>query len=1004
MERAMLPGCTEGGMVPVCTEPACTAPARDGPVQKKISAVDDGGRRISRRILLAGQADCAEDKDLQTGRCPGRAVLPEQAKLGDPDSAVLDPNWSRGHVPGALAGKATLASDVKHRQLHREGSQKGRAQKRLGEDETGPSAACEGRLDPPAGEGIKALRQWEAWTTEEEEAFFAGLQVVGKNFEGLRSIIRSKNKDQVRFYYYRLIKRMNKLMGPGFNLDPKNDKEANLAMHRWWMLTKSHKLDLAALRSKPKRRKMFARALEEQLLLDRKKAKRREASLAVAAANEVAPVAKSFGVDIANPGSVKPHAAASNRNSSFLLSRAPKLGPDSVSNLQSKPGPAQRRRPSRGVVTHPLKLTATEWEKAACHGVSMMAEAAAHLEQFCNKQEMATPVDQHPSTPDKVDEANTNCKVRADELPPQAGTSSGTPAGLEAEQILEDNRIIQDNCEAGAHPPAPKKAQVNDKGGVVAPGPLCYMEEMKFVAPKLKLQLLPMDDVTSSALQQMGHNPHLQLTFKARKSISSVIQHLSQKWGNCAAARGNLRLFAPTGNSWGPRDAAVYASDIHAALGKPGSFQLRYAWVEGDSPALLYIAPEGLKRQGILPSWHPLERQGMSNLSHTHDTTIKYGWPSHKPQPAQISGQAALNTERQADEPAASPIKMPSAQQPAVAADTGTHAEQSRRSRTPAWMYEESQDGFGRRPWEEEVAGQERYAPAMCAPCGGQTQDISWVDSITNISMTDLLGDAPAAAAHTGTVRSPAKELQARRQNVAFRSLLEQEDTQDTCAFALAVGHISEVQRLPSSDSSRLSMSAFLAISQSKDVSNNFQYTTPVDALEPADVLAEEEHAVLPYPLPSVLAESDNIREGEYLRASTQPGHHVGSALELFWPDSLGSMDIPLARPLAGVNPIPLMDDTTFGIGGTLRSMSNILDGGSPEKEPLSGNWQQSSRLDVAYTGDASQYASAGKKTSLRGASVQVDCRQAGQAVVVDRRSSPQAPTASRSFQALFVQ
>lgn len=38
---------------------------------------------------------------------------------------------------------------------------------------------------------------------------------------------------QVRHYYYRLVRRMNKLLGPGLCLDAKNSKDTNAAMLRW---------------------------------------------------------------------------------------------------------------------------------------------------------------------------------------------------------------------------------------------------------------------------------------------------------------------------------------------------------------------------------------------------------------------------------------------------------------------------------------------------------------------------------------------------------------------------------------------------------------------------------------------------------------------------------------------------------------------------------------------------------------------------------------------------
>lgn len=40
---------------------------------------------------------------------------------------------------------------------------------------------------------------------------------------------------QVRHYYYRLVRRMNKLLGPELCLDAKNSKDTNAAMLRWYV-------------------------------------------------------------------------------------------------------------------------------------------------------------------------------------------------------------------------------------------------------------------------------------------------------------------------------------------------------------------------------------------------------------------------------------------------------------------------------------------------------------------------------------------------------------------------------------------------------------------------------------------------------------------------------------------------------------------------------------------------------------------------------------------------
>ncbi|CAO2824292.1 unnamed protein product, partial [Amaranthus hypochondriacus] len=107
----------------------------------------------------------------------------------------------------------------------------------------------------------RQTRQWAAWTREEEECFFTALRQVGKNFEKITCRVQSKNKDQVRHYYYRLVRRMNKLLGPDLSLDAKNSKDTNAAMLRWWSLLEKYSCKASKLHLKPRRFKIFVEAL-----------------------------------------------------------------------------------------------------------------------------------------------------------------------------------------------------------------------------------------------------------------------------------------------------------------------------------------------------------------------------------------------------------------------------------------------------------------------------------------------------------------------------------------------------------------------------------------------------------------------------------------------------------------------------------------------------------------------------------------------------------------------
>ena len=86
-----------------------------------------------------------------------------------------------------------------------------------------------------------------------------------------------------------------------------------------------------------------------------------------------------------------------------------------------------------------------------------------------------------------------------------------------------------------------------------------------------------------SSFFQDKHNPHLELTLSTRKKISSVLEHLSRKWGNSSAAHGALMLFPYSMQKkclaecqrW-TQDSFESAGDVYAAIGRPQVFRLRF--------------------------------------------------------------------------------------------------------------------------------------------------------------------------------------------------------------------------------------------------------------------------------------------------------------------------------------------------------------------------------------------------------------------------------------------
>ncbi|XP_050228127.1 TSL-kinase interacting protein 1 isoform X2 [Mercurialis annua] len=399
----------------------------------------------------------------------------------------------------------------------------------------------------------KPTRQWAAWTREEEESFFTALRQVGKNFEKITRRVQSKNKDQVRHYYYRLVRRMNKLLGPGLCLDAKNSKDTNAAMLRWWSLLEKYSCKASKLHLKPRRFKIFIEALENQLLKDRKKiVKKRPLQL-----ENVPPAPITLNNQNRGPGqetrTVKLVLMDTQNLQRLGAGKGSLKRSMNISVIRGSRGesaalkPARQRRKQGAVSSAAYK----KWEKAAIAGVSLVADAAEHLER---------------ETTDK---------------------------DVEHDQVMADQRV-SGPVEKGL-PPLSAFSQNH------------YAESNAYTNMKLKLQLFPIDDGTRRALEMDNHNPHLELTLSTRKKISSVLEHLNRKWGNSSVASGGPILFPYnvqrkniiSCQRW-TLDSIVSAADVYTSIGSPPVFRLRYGWFSDNE-----LAPVEL--QAPTPSGNPMD-------------------------------------------------------------------------------------------------------------------------------------------------------------------------------------------------------------------------------------------------------------------------------------------------------------------------------------------------------------------------------------------------------------
>lgn len=90
-----------------------------------------------------------------------------------------------------------------------------------------------------SGGGSPNKRGWESWTTEEKERFFIALKDYGREFDHITERVSTKNYEQVRHFYYRVLKKINNLVKPD-SIDKKDQKEILNALLAFWDLKKKY--------------------------------------------------------------------------------------------------------------------------------------------------------------------------------------------------------------------------------------------------------------------------------------------------------------------------------------------------------------------------------------------------------------------------------------------------------------------------------------------------------------------------------------------------------------------------------------------------------------------------------------------------------------------------------------------------------------------------------------------------------------------------------------------
>uniref|UniRef100_A0A803NDM7 TSL-kinase interacting protein 1 n=1 Tax=Chenopodium quinoa TaxID=63459 RepID=A0A803NDM7_CHEQI len=211
------------------------------------------------------------------------------------------------------------------------------------------------------------------------------------------------------------------------------------------------------------------------------------------------------------------------------------------------------------------------WEKAAMAGVSLVADAAEHLERTAG--ENCT-----------FHQGQLNCTEQTDLGPSmqEQVNLSNISKSMAIEDHVQATMKLQLNCteKTDLGPSVQEQVNLSNISKSMA------IEDNVQATMKLKLQLFPIDQTTRKALEMDKRNPFLELTLSTRKKISSILEHLDRKWGNSSVASGELMLF-PSNiqrenlvryQRW-TRDSDVTAAEVYAVIGSPAVFRLRYGWI-----------------------------------------------------------------------------------------------------------------------------------------------------------------------------------------------------------------------------------------------------------------------------------------------------------------------------------------------------------------------------------------------------------------------------------------
>ncbi|KAL6496277.1 TSL-kinase interacting protein 1 [Orobanche gracilis] len=705
-----------------------------------------------------------------------------------------------------------------------------------------------------------------------------------QNFEKITCCVQSKNKDQVRHYYYRLVRRMNKLLGPELSLDAKNSKDTNTAMLRWWSLLEKYSCKASRLRLKPRRYKIFVETLENQLLKDRKKNIKKHLSSGennppipiISASNQVRPpghddhTVKMLLVDSQNIQKVKTGKGA-------LFKRHMNMETSRTNCKVDPPVKTAKHRRKTGLAT---TAAYKRWEKAAIAGVSLVADAAEHLEKVNTKE---------------IENFQRN------------------PGG-DGSQIVGEVQSIQ------------MSPQIK------------FNENINPNSTKLKLQLFPIDECIRKALEKDHHNPHLELTLSTRKKISSILEHLYRKWESSNLLNQELMLFpywAQRENLVGyqkwTKDSTLCAADVHYLIGNPSVFRLRYGWfskAEVESVTAQVLSYTNIKEQNLNTNTATEQNTEIENLSGPYSNQL-------------VSAEQIIH------------LSSSSTSTPIKTSDFGVSVSNINDSKyndspTVVSSYRTASGDFA-------VIRQVENTKDNPLSAG------EWADSLTNISMGDLLSKS------THNLNINCTEFPTPLASNCLQQAPFSCDSFDAAIAAHIYKHQNRVDSQEGHHASRVPSSiwdceetcdsfAFKKTSAFCDKDPTTYMNSSPEGCEQAinTSPSESDKEVKEWPEVEKLANSgdlvDNCRAERSLENSTKDFSGIS---DIYWPDSLGPLDLDISSCRYHNSDLILSDS----LGGLNRLIANSMDAfqscsffGLDRKEPPSKSEAQQNASFLDFT------------------------------------------------------